>query len=71
MESSRYGVHEIVDLRELSNFKWACLTQAKTRLELVENPELKQLVEQSIQQGTMTVGKMKDFLSDAQTQMNQ
>jgi hypothetical protein len=71
MESSHFGVHEVTDMRELINFKVACLTEAKSRLEKVENPELKALVEQSVQQGKTTVGQMKDLLSTAATQMNQ
>jgi uncharacterized NAD-dependent epimerase/dehydratase family protein len=71
MESKGFGVHEVTDMRELINFKGTCLTIAKSRLEKVENPELKALVEQSVQQGKMTVSQMKELLNTAATQMNQ
>ncbi|GAE24387.1 hypothetical protein JCM9140_305 [Halalkalibacter wakoensis JCM 9140] len=71
MESTQYGIHEITDMRELINFKWACLIQSQARLEQVENPDLKMIIEHSITQGTTTVSQMKDILSRAATQMNQ
>ena len=71
MQSSQYGVHEVTDMREMINFKVACLAEAKTRLQTVENPELKALVEQSITQGTNTIKQMRTFLSSAKTQMTQ
>ncbi|MBM7605047.1 hypothetical protein JOC75_003051 [Metabacillus crassostreae] len=63
MESMKFGVHEVTDMRELINFKGACLIQAKSRLNEVENPELKTLLEQSIQQGQTTVSQMKQQLN--------
>ena len=71
MNQTTFGVHEIVDLRELINFKGCCLTEAKTRLSLVENPELKVLVEQSVQQGTSSVQQMQSLLTVAATQLKQ
>lgn len=70
MQSNQFGVHEIVDMRELLNFKVACLSQSKERLEKVENPELKQLVEQSVKQGKLSLNGMKDILTSASTQIN-
>jgi hypothetical protein len=71
LESSKFGVHEVTDMRELINFKGACLTEAKSRLEKVQNQELKAIIEQSVKQGNNTVDEMKELLSTAVTQMNQ
>ncbi|WP_019416265.1 hypothetical protein [Paenisporosarcina sp. TG20] len=71
MESQKFGVHEVTDMRELINFKVACLSEAKSRLGKVENPELKKLVETSVELGTHTVNNMKAILSTAITQMKQ
>lgn len=71
MENRHFAVHEVTDMRELINFKGACLIQAKSRINEVENPELKALVTQSIQQGSTTVSQMREILSTAATQMNQ
>ncbi|WP_112181973.1 MULTISPECIES: hypothetical protein [Paraliobacillus] len=71
MKSSNFGIHEIVDLRELINFKVGCLSQSKSRMKIVENIELKTLVEQSVKQGHTAVNQMKDLLTSASTQINQ
>jgi len=71
MRSSQFGVHEVTDMREMINFKIACLAEAKTRVQTVENPELKTLVEQSMTQGTNTIKQMRTFLGTAVTQMEQ
>lgn len=71
MQSSQFGIHEVTDMREMINFKVACLAEAKTRLQTVENTELKALVEQSITQGTNTIKQMRTFLGTAVTQMEQ
>ncbi|MGJ9382196.1 hypothetical protein [Salipaludibacillus sp. CF4.18] len=71
MENRPFAIHEVTDMRELINFKGACLTQAKARINEVENPELKALITQSIQQGSTTVRHMREILSTAATQMNQ
>ncbi|WP_077622288.1 hypothetical protein [Sediminibacillus massiliensis] len=71
MQSENFGIHEITDMRELINFKIACLEQAKTRLDLVDNPVLKGLVEQSVEQDNLSVSQMKDLLGKASLQMDQ
>ena len=71
MQSSQFGVHEVTDMREMINFKVACLAETKTRLQTVENPELKALVEQSITQGTNTIKQMRTLISSAKTQITE
>jgi similar to spore coat protein len=71
VQSTQFGVHEVVDLREVVNFKAACLTEAKERATRVKNPELKALVEQSIQQGTMSLKKMNAILTQSAGQIEQ
>ncbi|MFP7479340.1 hypothetical protein [Terribacillus saccharophilus] len=65
MKSNQFGVHEITDLRELSNFKWACLTQLETQLLQVQNPVLKQLLIESAEQDKLTITNMQPFLVSA------
>ena len=71
MKSKGFGVHEVTDLRELINFKGACLSQAKGRVGKVENQELKILVEKSVELGTNSIRQMKSILSKASTQIIQ
>lgn len=71
MRTTDFGVHEVVDLRELTVFKAACVTEAKNRLDKIENPDLKRIVEQSIKQGTESLVEMKRLLSAAATQFDQ
>jgi hypothetical protein len=65
MKSNQFGVHEITDLRELSNFKWACLTQTQAQLQQVENNNLKQLLQASAEQDKLTIKHMQPFLESA------
>ncbi|MDG5472006.1 hypothetical protein P6709_09610 [Jeotgalibacillus sp. ET6] len=71
MKNSRYGVHEIVDLRELLNFKWSCLDEAKQRVKVIEDKELKTLAEDSIEQLTASINKMSEFISASAVRMQQ
>ncbi|MGD7044737.1 hypothetical protein [Jeotgalibacillus proteolyticus] len=71
MKNSRYGIHEIVDLRELLNFKWSCLDEAKQRVKVIENKELKSLAEESIGQLTASINKMNEFISASAVRMQQ
>jgi len=71
MESVKFGVHEVIDLRELLNFKITCLSEAASRLQQVENADLRGLIEQSMTAGTKSVTTMQEFLSTAATQMEQ
>lgn len=49
MKSNQYSLHEIIELRELSNFKWSSLIQMEMQLNQVENAKVKDLLEESIQ----------------------
>ncbi|MBB6452693.1 hypothetical protein HNQ94_001139 [Salirhabdus euzebyi] len=65
MHSAKFGVHEISDVRELLAFKTTCLSLDKERVEKVQNPELRLLIEQSMDHGKKSVIGMKDLLSSA------
>jgi hypothetical protein len=71
MESHEIGIHEIIDLREINAFKVACLAEAKGRVDRVEDPDLRELVEENIRLGTATVSHIRDILSRAQTKIDQ
>lgn len=71
MNSTIFGVHEITDMRELCNFKVACLSKAKSRVNTVKNPDIKALVEQSIKEGTQSVSQMKTMLESAVSDIHQ
>lgn len=71
MKSSIYGIHEITDMRELCNFKVACLSKAKSRVNTVKNPEILALIEQSITEGTKSVSQMKTMLEAAVSDIQQ
>ncbi|KIL51148.1 hypothetical protein [Jeotgalibacillus campisalis] len=71
MKNSRYGVHEIVDLRELLNFNWSCLSEAKQRVQVIKDEDLKKLAEESILQLTVSIDKMNEFISASATRMTQ
>ncbi|SHF86188.1 hypothetical protein [Ornithinibacillus halophilus] len=71
MESQNFGVHEITDFRELTSFKISCLTQSKKRLDMAQDPQLKNIVSESILQGEKCITEMQELLNKATNQFLQ
>ena len=65
MNQSSLAPHEALDMHELMSSKTVCLTEAKARLKLVQDPALKTLIEQEIQQTTNAITQMQTILAGA------
>ncbi|MBU7316105.1 spore coat protein [Paenibacillus sp. SM 69] len=64
------ALHETLDLHELLTSKTVCITEAKARLQLVQDPALKTLIQQDIQQTTASIKQMQSMLASAATQLS-
>jgi len=64
-QSMSLAPHEALDMHELMSSKTVCLTEAKARLKLVQDPALKTLIEQDIQQTTNAIKQMQTILAGA------
>jgi similar to spore coat protein len=62
--------HETLELHELLNAKTVCLTEDKARLQLVQDPALKSLIQQDIQKATGSIQQMQNILSTSATKFN-
>lgn len=65
MNQTSLAPHETLDMHELLTSKTICLIEAKARLQLVQDPALKTLIEQDIQQTTNAIKQMQTILSSA------
>lgn len=65
MNQSSLAPHEALDMHELMSSKTVCLTEAKARLKLVQDPALKTLIEQDIQQTTNAITQLQTILAGA------
>ncbi|TJY44562.1 hypothetical protein E5161_00655 [Cohnella pontilimi] len=62
---NRYGAHETCDLHEITAFKALCLTKSKTMQALVEDPELKALLQTDIEQSTRQLKELDSLLANS------
>ncbi|WP_253957053.1 spore coat protein [Paenibacillus oleatilyticus] len=70
MTQTGLALHETLDLHELLTSKTVCITEAKARLQLVQDPALKTLIQQDIQQTTASIKQMQSMLASAATQLS-
>lgn len=63
--NNRYGVHETLELHELTAFKTLCLTKSKTMQALVSDAELKTLMQQDVQMSTRQLQELDGLLANA------
>jgi similar to spore coat protein len=65
MSMQKTALHETLELHELLMSKTVCLTEAKARQQLVQDPALKALIQQDITQTTQAVKELTSVLSTA------
>ncbi|MDF2647143.1 MAG: hypothetical protein K0Q73_2948 [Paenibacillus sp.] len=65
MNQTNLAPHETLDMHELLTAKTACLSETKARLQLVQDPALKTLIQQDIQQTTNSIKQMQTILTSA------
>ncbi|PON02922.1 hypothetical protein BJH90_04190 [Bacillus halotolerans] len=58
-----YGLHETLELHELLTFKNLCLTKSSTMTRLVQDEELKSILEQDAQKTKQQVARLQGLLS--------
>ncbi|WP_240415251.1 hypothetical protein [Paenibacillus periandrae] len=61
--NSTYGLHETMEVHELTAFKTVCMTKSKTMQALVSDPELKQILQQDVQVSTKQLQELGGLLS--------
>ncbi|MGV4320208.1 DUF892 family protein [Bacillus mojavensis] len=60
---NNYGLHETLELHELLTFKNLCLTKSSTMTGLVQDEELKSILEQDAQKTKQQVARLQELLS--------
>lgn len=63
--NNRYGAHETCDLHEVAAFKSLCTTKAKTMQALVEDGELKRLLQLDAEMSTRQLRELDALLANA------
>lgn len=63
MTQQRLAVHETMELLEVINFKNVCLTKSSTMSGLVTDSNLKNLVQQDIQNTTRHLNQLTGLIS--------
>ncbi|WP_411805465.1 DUF892 family protein [Bacillus mojavensis] len=58
-----YSLHETLELHELLTFKNLCLTKSSTMTGLVQDEELKSILEQDAQKTKQQVARLQELLS--------
>jgi similar to spore coat protein len=65
MMNNRFGVHETLELHEVTAFKTVCMTKSKTMQALVSDPALKTLLQEDVQLSTRQLQELNGLLSQA------
>jgi similar to spore coat protein len=68
MAQQPLAVHETMELHELLMFKTTCMTKSKTMQTLVQDDELKSMMQQDVDQSTKAIQGLQNLLSRVQTQ---
>lgn len=69
MNQQSLALHETLEMHELLTSKTVCLAVAKSRQQLVQDPALKTLFQQDIQQTTQSIQQIQNILSVAVNQL--
>ncbi|MCM3727400.1 hypothetical protein M3226_17110 [Neobacillus cucumis] len=62
------GLHETLDLHELLTFKNLCLTKSATMGALVQDEELKTILENDVTTGQLHIEQLQQFLTNREAQ---
>ncbi|MGR6128191.1 hypothetical protein [Paenibacillus polymyxa] len=63
-----YGLHETLEVHELSAFKAVCLTKSKTMQALISDPTLKAILQQDVDLSTRQLQELGTLLDQASSQ---
>ncbi|MCF2716543.1 MULTISPECIES: hypothetical protein [unclassified Paenibacillus] len=63
-----YGLHETLEVHELSAFKAVCLTKSKTMQALISDPTLKAILQQDVDLSTRQIQELGTLLDQAISQ---
>jgi similar to spore coat protein len=66
MTGQGLALHETLELHELMTSKTVCLLEAKARVQLAQDPALKTMLQQDIQNTTQAVTEMQGHLANCQ-----
>ncbi|MEI2329168.1 spore coat protein [Priestia megaterium] len=60
------AMHETLEVHEILTLKTSCVTKGTAMLELVEDEELKKILEEDVQTSTEAIKELKKILKKAQ-----
>ncbi|AHM68625.1 hypothetical protein LK13_12385 [Paenibacillus polymyxa] len=60
-----YGLHETLEVHELSAFKTVCLTKSKTMQALISDPALKAILQKDVDLTTRQLQELSNVLNQA------
>ncbi|ADO59256.1 hypothetical protein NS115_16765 [Paenibacillus jamilae] len=60
-----YGLHETLEVHELSAFKTVCLTKSKTMQALISDPVLKAILQKDVDLTTRQLQELGNILNQA------
>ncbi|WP_090737629.1 hypothetical protein [Paenibacillus sp. Mc5Re-14] len=60
-----YGLHETLEVHELSAFKTVCLTKSKTMQALISDPVLKAILQKDVDLTTRQLQELGNVLNQA------
>ncbi|AJI20508.1 spore coat protein [Priestia megaterium] len=60
------AMHETLEVHEILTLKTSCVTKGTAMLELVEDEELKKILEEDVQASTEAIKELKKILKKAQ-----
>ena len=63
-----YGLHETLEVHELSAFKAVCLTKSKTMQALISDPTFKAILQQDVDLSTRQLQELGTLLDQAISQ---
>jgi similar to spore coat protein len=65
MRAQRMSLHEKMEIQELLQFKTACLNKSTMMKNLVQDQDLKTLLEKDVQQATQAVSDLSNLLANS------
>ncbi|MGG0032038.1 spore coat protein [Priestia megaterium] len=60
------AMHETLEVHEILTLKTSCVTKGTAMLELIEDEELKKILEEDVQTSTEAIKELKKILKKAQ-----
>ncbi|ANF45651.1 spore coat protein [Priestia megaterium] len=60
------AMHETLEVHEILTLKTSCVTKGTAMLELVEDEDLKKILEEDVQTSTEAIKELKEILKKAQ-----